>query len=416
VGTTLQPSDPPRIGPYRLVSVLGEGGMGRVYLGRSAGGQLVAVKMIRRELADNPQFRARFRREVAAARRVNGLYTAHVVDADTGAPEPWLATAYINAPSLAAKVGEDGRLSHDAVRLLAAALAEGLSKIHAVGLVHRDLKPANVLLASDGPRIIDFGIARSAESDALTRSDSIVGTPSYMSPEQARGDKVGPPSDVFSLGAVIYFAATGAGLWGHGTTEAMLYRVVHEPPKLMPLPTDISSIVTQCLAKRPEKRPTPGEILALIGDSDMIGGGGAAPPRTAQDLPVRPMSSPGSSTGPRLATGRSTESLPPIRPRPSGRRHVPPKDRDPVDTRDIQGIPKWPEPAQANALAPPSRVARDIKGYDGDGLKIALLVTFAAVVIAIAVLVWFINPWFAVSVYGLTVLLIIYGAIRLYFD
>lgn len=183
-------------------------------------------------------------------------------------------------------MSDAGPLSHDAVRQLAAALAEGLSKIHAAGLVHRDLKPANVLLASDGPRIIDFGIARSPESEALTRSDSI-GTPSYMSPEQAKGDEVGSLSDVFSLGAVIYFAATGAGLWGHGTTEAMLYRVVHESPKLMPLPADISSIVTQCLAKHPGERPTPEEILALLGDSDIIEDGRAAAPRTVQDRPVR---------------------------------------------------------------------------------------------------------------------------------
>jgi serine/threonine protein kinase len=396
VRAALQPGDPRRIGPYRLVNVLGEGGMGRVYLGQSAGGQLVAVKVIRRELADDPRFRARFRSEVGAARRVNGLYTAHVVDADTDAREPWLATAYIDAPSLATKVRDTGALSRNAVRQLAAALAEGLSKIHAAGLVHRDLKPANVLLASDGPRIIDFGIARSPESEALTRSDSIVGTPSYMSPEQAKGDEVGPLSDVFSLGAVIYFAATGAGLWGHGTTEAMLYRVVHESPKLMPLPADISSIVTQCLAKQPRERPTPVEILALLGDSDMTEDGPAAPPRTVQDRPVRPGTSPPSSAGPGPAARWSTESL----------------------MRDIQERLKWPltESVQANAVAPPPGGAQVSEPKDGITARAVLLVATVAVITAIAVIVWLINPWFAVSVYGLAFVLMLYGAMRYFSD
>lgn len=398
MGAALQSGDPRQIGRYRVVDVLGEGGMGRVYLGRSAGGQQVAVKMIRRELADDPQFRARFKREVDAACRVNGLYTAHVVDADTEAREPWLATAYINAPSLATKVGEGGPLPDSEVRQLAAALAEGLSEIHAVGLVHRDLKPANVLLASDGPRIIDFGIARFLESDALTRSGSIVGTPSYMSPEQARGGEVGPPSDVFSLGAVIYFAAIGAAPWGHGSTEAMIYRVVHEQPKLTPLPAGIRWIVARCLAKEPQERLGPSDITALLGDSDMLGGSRAAPPRTTQDRPARPRIAPDPSVEPGPVAGWSTESLIPV-----------------ADIQEVLKSPP-PEPVQANPVAPPARGAYATVRKDGSALNFALPTAFVVVIAAIAVIAWFINPVFAICVYVIGVVLIIYGALKYFWD
>ena len=394
MGATLQSGDPHQIGRFRVVGVLGEGGMGRVYLGQSAGGQQVAVKMIRRELGDDPQFRARFKREVDAAHRVNGLYTAHVVDADTGAPEPWLATAYINAPSLATKVGEEGPLPHGEVRRLAAALAEGLSEIHAVGLVHRDLKPANVLLASDGPRIIDFGIARFLESDALTRSGSIVGTPTYMSPEQARGGAIGPPSDVFSLGAVIYFAATGAAPWGHGSTDAMIYRVVHEQPELTRLPADIRSIVARCLAKEPQERPAPSEITALLGHSDMPGDSRAAPPRTVQDRPARRRIAPEPPVEPGEVAWPGTESL--------------------IPAPDIQEVLKWPppEPVQANAVASPSGDAYVAVPKDGSALRFALPTAFVVVITAIAVIAWLINPWFAACVYVIGAVLIIYGALK----
>jgi serine/threonine protein kinase len=200
----LQPGDPFRIGPYRLAEVLASGGMGRVYLARSPGGRPVAVKAIRAELAADAEFRARFRREVAAARRVNGLYTAVVVDADTDGLVPWLATAHVDGPSLADAVRDGGPLSGSSLLGLAAGLAEGLAAIHAVGLVHRDLKPSNVLLAGDGPRIIDFGIAWSAELSSLTGTDALVGSPGYMSPEQAEpGGEVGPASDVFTLSALL---------------------------------------------------------------------------------------------------------------------------------------------------------------------------------------------------------------------
>ena len=223
----LQPDDPQSIGPYRLVGQLGQGGMGRVFLGVSPGGRPVAVKAIRAELAANPEFRARFGREVAAARRVSGVFTAQVVDADVDGPVAWMATAYVPGPSLAEAVDTHGPLPEASLLALAAGLAESLNAIHAVGVVHRDLKPSNVLLAEDGPRVIDFGISRAAESTMLTQAGLVVGSPGFMSPEQAMGSDVGPPSDIFNLGAVLAFAATGEGPFGTGTTAALLYRVVH---------------------------------------------------------------------------------------------------------------------------------------------------------------------------------------------
>ena len=218
----LQPDDPQSIGPYRLVGQLGQGGMGRVFLGVSPGGRPVAVKAIRAELAANPEFRARFGREVAAARRVSGVFTAQVVDADVDGPVAWMATAYVPGPSLAEAVDTHGPLPEASLLALAAGLAESLNAIHAVGVVHRDLKPSNVLLAEDGPRVIDFGISRATESTMLTQAGLVVGSPGFMSPEQAMGSDVGPSSDIFNLGAVLAFAATGEGPFGTGTTAALL--------------------------------------------------------------------------------------------------------------------------------------------------------------------------------------------------
>ena len=207
--TELRAGDPRSAGRFRLLGRLGAGGMGQVFLGRSAGGRLVAVKVIRPELAGDPGFRARFAREVAAAQKVSGLFTALVVDADADGPMPWLATAYVAGPSLAEAVEAHGPLPEASVLTLAAGLAEGLEAIHAAGVVHRDLKPSNVLLADDGPRVIDFGISRAAEASVLTQSGTVMGSPGFMSPEQAEGREVGPPGDVFSLGAVLAFAAIG---------------------------------------------------------------------------------------------------------------------------------------------------------------------------------------------------------------
>jgi eukaryotic-like serine/threonine-protein kinase len=261
----LQPEDPQLIGPYRLRGRLGAGGMGRVFLGLSAGGRPVAVKVIRAELATDPEFRARFRREVEVARKVSGLFTAPVIDADLDGPVPWLATAYVGGLSLAEAVSSHGPLPAGSVLALAAGLAEGLSAIHAAGVVHRDLKPANVLLADDGPRVIDFGISRAIESSALTHTGFVVGSPGFMSPEQANGWETGPPSDIFSLGAVLAFAATGEGPFGSGSTPALVYRVVHSPARLGELPAEVRPLIERCLAKGPGQRPTARDLLAEAG-------------------------------------------------------------------------------------------------------------------------------------------------------
>ena len=258
----LQPGDPQLIGPYRLRGRLGAGGMGRVYLGLSPGGRAVAVKVIRADLAQDAEFRARFRREVGVARRVSGLFTAPVIDADVESPVPWLATAYVRGPSLADAVSEHGPLPAASVLVLARGLAEGLSAIHAAGVVHRDLKPANVLLAEDGPRLIDFGISRAVEASALTHTGLVVGSPGFMSPEQAEGREVGPPSDVFSLGAVLAFAATGQGPFGSGSTPALVYRVVHSGPQLDLIPAEVRSLAERCLTKDPARRPTADDLLS----------------------------------------------------------------------------------------------------------------------------------------------------------
>ena len=261
----LQPGDPQTIGPYRLVGQLGSGGMGRVYLGVSAGGRPVAVKVVRTELAEDPDFRTRFGREVAAARRVSGLFTAMVVDADVDGPVAWLATAYVPGPSLSEAINEHGPLPASSLLTLTAGLAESLSAIHAAGVVHRDLKPSNVLIAEDGPRVIDFGISRAVESTALTQAGLVIGSPGFMSPEQAAGYEVGPPSDIFSLGAVLAFAATGEGPFGTGTTASLLYRVVHGSASLERVPTEVRPVIERCLAKDPSQRPTADGLLAEVG-------------------------------------------------------------------------------------------------------------------------------------------------------
>ena len=262
----LLPGDPAQVGPYRLTGVLGAGGMGRVFLGWSSGGRPVAVKVIRPELAGDPEFRARFRREVAAARTISGLYTALLVDADTDSQVPWLATAYVDGPSLSEAVAKYGPLPAGSVRALAAGLAEALAAVHALGLVHRDLKPSNVLLASDGPRVIDFGISRAADTTTVTSTGQSVGSPGYLSPEQAMGEEVGPASDIFSLGAVLAFAGTGAGPFGAGSLPALVYRVVHQPPALDEVPAELRPLIERCLAKDPGDRPAAADLLAELAD------------------------------------------------------------------------------------------------------------------------------------------------------
>ncbi|MFR9729315.1 serine/threonine-protein kinase [Saccharopolyspora sp. MS10] len=260
-------SEPNRVGGYRLLARIGGGAMGAVYLARSRGGRGVAIKVVRPELADDGEFRERFRREVEMARSVGGFWTATVIDADTETAQPWLATEYVPGPTLHRAVADHGPLPEQTVRTLAAGLAEALGAIHRAGLVHRDLKPGNVLLGPDGPRVIDFGISRAMTSSALTATGIFLGTPGFFSPEQTVGSDVGPPSDVFSLGAVLMFAATGAGPFGNENTAAMLYRVVHNEPDLSSLPPGLRPLIGSCLAKEPARRPTPGGLLDQIGES-----------------------------------------------------------------------------------------------------------------------------------------------------
>ncbi|OQD54946.1 serine/threonine protein kinase [Streptomyces phaeoluteigriseus] len=258
----LESGDPTSVASYRLAARLGAGGMGTVYLSYTPGGHPIALKTIRPELSEDPEFRRRFRQEVQAAQRVQGLYTAPVIDYDTEDAHPWLATAYVAGPSLAAAVGEHGPLPVPSVLLLLAGMAEALSVIHGAGIVHRDLKPSNVLLASDGPRVIDFGIARAADATALTGTGVSIGTPAFMSPEQAAGKKVTPASDVFALGQVAAFAARGTGAYGDGPSHAVLYRIVHEEPDLSGLAEQLG-FIARCLAKDPAERPSPAEIITL---------------------------------------------------------------------------------------------------------------------------------------------------------
>ncbi|QIZ36787.1 serine/threonine-protein kinase [Saccharopolyspora sp. ASAGF58] len=264
-------SDPNRVGDYRLLARLGRGAMGGVYLGRSRGGRVVAVKIIRADLAEDAEFRERFRREVLAAHSVGGFWTAAVVNADPDAEQPWLATEYVPGPTLHQAVADHGPLPEATVRSLAAGLAEALCAIHRAHLVHRDLKPANVLLGPDGPRVIDFGISRAMTGNALTATGMFLGTPGFFSPEQTLGTEVGPPSDVFSLGAVLVFAATGTGPFGQESTAALLYRVVHTDADLSRVPEGLRPLLAACFAKDPAARPTPSDLLDQIGEASPQG-------------------------------------------------------------------------------------------------------------------------------------------------
>jgi hypothetical protein len=258
--------DPERIGPYVILGRLGAGAMGQVFLGRSTAGRLVAVKTIKIEFADEAGFRARFAHEVAAARRVSGVFTAAVVAADADADVPWLATAYVPAPSLTELVRTCGPLPVAATRWLAAGCAEALESIHTAGLVHRDLKPSNVLVSPDGPRVIDFGVARAAERIQLTVTRGAVGTPAYMAPEQARDTRqASAASDMFSLGATLLYAATGHAPYQGETVMDVLVRLATEPPDLAGLPGELTGLVTSCLERSPRKRPTSAGLLGQLG-------------------------------------------------------------------------------------------------------------------------------------------------------
>ena len=336
--------------------------MGQVFLGQSPGGRLVAVKLIRAELAADREFRARFAREVAAARHVSGMFTAAVVDADPDALQPWLVTAYVPGPSLAEAVDGQGPLPLTSVLTLAAGLAEGLGAIHAEGMVHRDLKPSNVLLASDGPRIIDFGISRAADATALTRAGLVVGSPGFMSPEQALGRDVGPPSDIFSLGAVLAFAAAGEGPFGGGTATAMLYRVVHDPPATGKLPGRIRSLVDRCLAKDPRSRPTTEQLLAELGTADSADSGVDWLPQPVAET-IQGYTEPVASTvvEPTVPPAPVPDTRPSVAQAPAG--ETPPAQAPVAGAASAQALAAGAESAQAfpagarSAQAPPAEAA-----------------------------------------------------------
>ncbi|MGW3986227.1 serine/threonine-protein kinase [Streptomyces sp. NPDC004830] len=253
---------PEYAGHYRLESCLGSGGMGVVHLARSTSGMKLAVKVVHAEFAKDPEFRGRFRQEVAAARRVSGAFTAPVVDADPEAGRPWMATLYIPGPTLAQEVKRNGPLAPARLRRLMAGLAEALRDIHRVGVVHRDLKPSNVLLAEDGPKVIDFGISRPKDSELRTETGKLIGTPPFMAPEQFRRPReVGPAADVFALGSVMVHAATGRGPFDSDSPYVVAYQVVHDEPELTGVPAELAPLVLRCLAKEPEDRPSPDELM-----------------------------------------------------------------------------------------------------------------------------------------------------------
>ncbi|WP_425248087.1 serine/threonine-protein kinase [Streptomyces sp. NEAU-NA10] len=253
---------PEYAGHYRLESCLGSGGMGVVHLARSTSGMKLAVKVVHAEFARDPEFRGRFRQEIAAARRVSGAFTAPVVDADPEAERPWMATLFIPGPTLSDHVKRNGPMGAGELRRLVAGLAEALRDIHRVGVVHRDLKPSNVLLAEDGPKVIDFGISRPKDSELRTETGKLIGTPPFMAPEQFRRPReVGPAADIFALGSVLVHAATGRGPFDSDSPYVVAYQVVHDEPDLTGVPESLAPLVLRCLAKEPEERPTPDELM-----------------------------------------------------------------------------------------------------------------------------------------------------------
>jgi serine/threonine protein kinase len=260
----LRPGDPRQVASYVLRASLGSGGMGNVYLSFSPGGYPLAIKVVKQAFADDPEFRRRFSREITAAQQVQGYYTAPVRDAAPDDEIPWYATAYIAGPSLQAAVAEHGPFPVPPVYRLLAGAAEGIAAVHAAGLIHRDLKPANVLLADDGPRVIDFGLAQADSYSRLTGTGIAIGTPAYMSPEQVRGTVTGA-TDIFALGHLALFAATGHNAFSEGHTDALFYRLLNEPPDLHNCPVELRAIIAHCLAKNPADRPSVGEVIAFAG-------------------------------------------------------------------------------------------------------------------------------------------------------
>ncbi|WP_246268607.1 serine/threonine-protein kinase [Nonomuraea typhae] len=362
---SLAPGDPADIGGYRLVARLGAGGMGQVYLAATRSGRLLAVKVVHTEYAGNAEFRRRFQQEVAAVQRVHSLYTAPVIDADTGAQRPWLATAYVPGPSLDKAVAAHGPLPAGTALTLACGAAEALQAIHAAGVIHRDLKPSNVLLAADGPRVIDFGIAKAVDATPLTGTGVRVGTPVFMAPEQALGHLTTPAADVFALGGLLCFAVTGRTPFGEGPDAGVLYRVVHDEPQLDGVPAELRDLIAHCLAKDPAHRPTPRDLVTRLQPYA----------RTPGLAPTRPDGHP-SGTWPIGASGPG-ETAAPSNPSghggPGGAAH-PPAPGAWLPPGVGQALPAYSSPPSPPPLREPRRVR----------LK-ALLVTTATAVAVTAV-------------------------------
>jgi serine/threonine protein kinase len=284
----LEPDDPRVVGGYLLRARLGEGGMGRVYLSYTPGGRPVAIKVIRSEFADDPAFRRRFAQEVTTAQRVQGLYTAPVIDAGPDAAQPWLATAYVPGPSLQYAIGSWGPLPPDSVLVLVAGVAEALQSIHGAGVIHRDLKPSNVILAADGPRVIDFGVARAVDSTSMTQTGFRLGTPAFMSPEQVRGQSVTPAADIWSLGVLAAFASIGELPFGGGPDPAVPYRILEQEPNLTGCSEQVRGVAILCLEKDPARRPSPAAVIELCRaastDTRLRMGEGWLPPPVAAEV------------------------------------------------------------------------------------------------------------------------------------
>ncbi|MEU1008058.1 serine/threonine-protein kinase [Streptomyces sp. NPDC005890] len=301
---------PEYAGHYRLESCLGSGGMGVVHLARSTSGMRLAVKVVHAEFARDPEFRGRFRQEVAAARRVSGAFTAPVVDADPEAERPWMATLFIPGPTLSDQVKRKGPMAPEQLRRVMAGLAEALRDIHRVGVVHRDLKPSNVLLAEDGPKVIDFGISRPKDSELRTETGKLIGTPPFMAPEQFRRPReVGPAADIFALGSVMVHAATGRGPFDSDSPYVVAYQVVHDEPDLTGVPEGLAPLVLRCLAKEPEDRPTPDELMRELRSV-------AASYDTQAFIPAQRTG----EDGPASQSAPESLSVSPSRTRPAGRR------------------------------------------------------------------------------------------------
>ncbi|WP_329376271.1 serine/threonine protein kinase [Streptomyces sp. NBC_01351] len=354
----LEGDDPPMVAGYRIAARLGSGGMGKVYLSHTPGGRPVAIKVIRPEFAEDPEFRRRFRQEVQSAQRVQGLYTAPVMDSDTDGPNPWLATAYVPGPTLSAAVAEHGPLPAGTILMLVAGIAEALQVIHGAGIVHRDLKPSNVLLAADGPRVIDFGIARAADATSLTASGVAVGTPAFMAPEQAAGRAISGATDIFALGQVAAYAALGAPAYGDGPSHGVLYRIVHEEPDLSGIPAELRPLITRCLVKDPAGRASLTEILDLCRTAadqtqlrrpeDWLPGGVAAGISNRQEVPapVPTTSVPTAPTTP-PAAANTAQAVPP--PAPT---HAP---QQPTVPTAANGYPSSGAHPTVHPTSPPGR-------------------------------------------------------------